>query len=182
MAGAGGAAQRVAALDLEAVGQLAHAPAELGELRRHGADAVRLLDPQLRGAGDPGRAAREERRGGEDRELVDRLGHQLGRHVDAAQAARRGGDVGHRLAADLPPAHEAHPGAHRAQDLEEAGARRVHADVADGDLGVRGDHRGRDQERRGGGVAGDRQVARVPLAARGPRPTVVPSTRTSTPR
>jgi len=97
-------------LDLEAVGELPHLPAELPELGRHRRDPVALLEAQVGDVPDPGAAAGEERDGGEGRDDV--------RHVpavDIGDPLERGAGEAHRIRALL------HVAAHRGQNVGEPG-------------------------------------------------------------
>ena len=78
------------------------------------------------------RAARRRGRDEQDRKLVDRERHELRRHVDAAQRRSCSDlDIGDGLGADAALVAQLDLGAHLAQDRQQAGARRVDADVLD---------------------------------------------------
>src|SRR5262249_17430518 len=71
------AARPTEAVDAEAVRPLLDPRAQLAQLGGHGPDPVRLLYAELGGVAQLGDALRAGRRHREDRQLVDRPGHQL---------------------------------------------------------------------------------------------------------
>ncbi len=101
------------------------------ERARHDGDAIGLLLAQLVRAADDRLALRGSCRDEQDRKLVDRERHELRRHDDAAQLALQDPDIGDGLGADDALVAQLDPGAHLAQDRQQAGARRVDADVLD---------------------------------------------------
>ena len=128
-------------------------------------DAVQFLVAQLPDAQDPGSPARHRGGEAEDRDLVDRRGDLVGRHVDPAQLAAPNDEVRERLPALL-VARRADGalldvGAHPSQQVDDRTPGRVRADIPEGQLRVRVRGRRHQPERGARDVAGDALVQRA---------------------
>ena len=85
----GGAVQRLAAGNIEAVLEFRDLGAHGAEILCHQGDAVGLLDAQFAGAADANAAAGEGRDGREHRQFVDELCRERAADFRRAQALRR---------------------------------------------------------------------------------------------
>ena len=106
-----------------------------------------MVSPVGRGRGDE-----------QDRELVDRERHELGRHRDSLELALRDPEVGHRLGADTALIAQLDRRAHLAQDREQTRARRVDADVLDQQSVARAETARDEEEGRGAEVGRERAL------------------------
>ena len=154
--------RRRAAVDRDVVAVDVDPRAERAQAGRDPGDPVRFLVAQLAGAADRGRALGDGGRQAQDRDLVDGRG-DLGRaEVDprgGRTSARRGRPAARRRrrrAPVVPSRPLLDVGAHAAQEVDDGPARRVDADVAQGQLGVGVDRAGDEPERGGRDVAGTR--------------------------
>ena len=135
----------------------AHAPQGLGHHRQ----AVRLLDPQLRGALQAGEAAGLGGQHGQQRQLVDGPRHEVAPHRGGDQPPPRRGleaQIAHWLAALHPPTADGHRGAHGLQDVQDPGAAGVEPHAGQSDVGAGDQGRGGQQEGGAGQVAEGRTV------------------------
>src|SRR5262249_15250164 len=122
-----------AAFDRETVGALLASDAEGAEDAGHRGDAIRLLHPELGGAFDDRDAARAGREGAEHREPGDGARRQLVAGVGRAEDAGRGVKIADRFAELVTERRLRDRAAHRADEIEEAGAGRVEPDAANVD-------------------------------------------------
>jgi len=138
------------ASDAEAVVARLDPDADVSERRRHGFDAIRLLDPELARAAHLARPACAGGQEREERQLVDEARH-LGRS-NPRRRQRRGAhlEIGDRLAALLATVEHGDARAHPVEDVEQARAGRVHVHALDDQLRV-GEQCRRDDEGRGRG-------------------------------
>ena len=112
---------------------------ELVELVRDSLQAVRLLDAELTGPRDDRVALCKERGHCEDRDLIDEARHDLGAERCAMELRRLDANVSCRLAAAHALVLQRNLGAHRLEDIEDARARRIDADVLEEQVASRHD-------------------------------------------
>jgi len=125
------AAAHPASLETQSIGQQFALDAQRRQALRHGSEAIAFLDPQFRGAGHDGLAFSRGRRNEKHRELIDGQRYQRLGNADAAQSAGAHLDIGGRFGRLAAMRLHVDVGAHEPQHLQQPGAGRVHADVAD---------------------------------------------------
>ena len=135
--------------------------AEHLEAARHGRDTVTFLHTQFFGAGDE-RFAFCARGGNEQRrELVDRQRHEPLRDARALEPRRPHLDVGHGLPAKVAVVDQAQVRAHQRQHFQDAGTRRVHADISNRERLACAEARCHQEECRGRDIARHANVRRL---------------------
>ncbi len=125
-------------------------------LMRSSARSANVVSPSAQRGGD-----------GQRRDLVDGAQRELAVDARAAQVAGARAHAAHRLAHRVARRLDGQVGAHGAEHVERARARRVEADVLDDDVAARDDQRRDDEERRRRQIArdGERRGAQPPVPA-----------------
>src|SRR5690606_33554845 len=144
------AAAKLPADDADAVVVDVGFNAESVEAVSHHLDTVGLFYAQLFGTVEDGLPLRTRGGNKNSREFINRQRHQVFRDNDTFQFGAAHAQVGDRFATGITLVLDADIGTHQVQDIDDAGARRVHADMRQQQVGTFG-NRGAHQEKRGRG-------------------------------